>query len=240
MIKFYQSQWHGIDFKSFTTCNAKIIADEDFYNDFYREFFIKYKSFNDLGETWLKYKHNIADEIIKQLDVKHTILSIGCGIGVVENYITEKQSNINILAIEPSQNTSRWIKNTSNIILKDGYFPDVLDDNLNIDLAYANAIDYVFDDVEYLKFLKSVVDYGINDFLMISVSYYKPSLKLFVKEFIKDIVTSFGLYKRGQFWGYLRTIEEQINFMKLAGFDSVSLEYQSEDTIILKGKIRGV
>ena len=236
MIRLFQSEWHKIKFNSFIICSQKKIADEKFYNSFYSEFFNKFNSFDDLDESWICYKKDIAKQILKQSDSKMNILSIGCGIGIVEKYLIEQRQNINITAIEPSANTSQWIADIPRISLYYGYFPDVLKSNVKFDLAYANCIDYVFEDKQYLEFLKSIVNYGIKEFLTISVSYYKPSFKLYLKESVKDILGLFGLYQRGQFWGYLRTIEEQINIMKEAGFNNVLLVYQSDNTIIIKAQ----
>jgi len=237
MIKLYQTEWHNIKFNSFTNCDRQNIATEDFYNMFYKEFFEKYYSFDDLDKDWVNYKLLIANQIVEMINDKKNILSIGCGVGIVEKHIANGLSTINITAIEPSKNVSKWINEEDGIYLKNGYFPEVLDDNLKFDLIYTNAIDYVFDNKQYLEFLESIINYGIKEFLMISVSYYEPSIKLYIKEFIKDLVTPLGLYKRGQFWGYIRTVDEQISIMKKAGFNSITLEYQTNDTIILKAKV---
>jgi hypothetical protein len=39
----------------------------------------------------------------------------------------------------------------------------------DINLAIASSIDYVFNNKAYAKFLKSVVDFGINDFLLTEI-----------------------------------------------------------------------
>ena len=115
MIKFYQNNWHGIKFSSFGKNNLKNIADINFYNKFYNKFFLKFKYFDDLSNDWLNYKSEVAKIIQKQFGDKNNILSIGCGIGIVEKYIVENNQNINLTVIEPSKNACKWIENFRNI-----------------------------------------------------------------------------------------------------------------------------
>ena len=238
MIKLYQNQWHGIDFKSFSKCDSKNIASKNFYDNFYKIFFKKFKSFNDLDKSWISYKNKIASIILKEIGAKTNILSIGCGIGIVERYLHENLSNIKLTAIEPSSNVSRWIQHLDRINIKDGYFPEILNNKSKFDIAYANGIDYVFNKQEYEKFLKSVVDYGIKELIIVSVSYYLPSFKIFIREFIKNFLVKINLYfKEMQFWGYMRSYNEHLASMKKVGFNSISLIYKSDNTIIIKAKI---
>ena len=241
MNKLYQSKWHGINFKDFSACSNKKIADKSFYDKFYKQFFKKYRSFDDLDVDWVEYKETIAKEIIKEIQLKKSksILSIGCGIGIVEKYIVENTKDVNITAIEPSEGVSKWIGNTSKIQIKDGYFPDVLDDNLNFDMSFSNGIDYTFNNKEYEIFLRSVVDYGIKEFILISVSKYKKeqTLKILIKNLIKSILSPIGLYNKHQFWGYCRTSNEQVKILKKSGFNVVSVVYESDNTLIIKALV---
>lgn len=236
MIKMYQKDWHGIEFTNFSQCDSEKIAGKDFYDKFYKNFFKKFKSYDDLDEHWVTYKNQIAAILLKEIKNKKDILSIGCGIGIVEKYLIEHNSKINLTAVEPSLNVSRWIKNVERIKIKDGYFPDILDIKKKFDIAYANGIDYVFDDVEYYNFLKSVVDFGIKELLIVSASYYTPSFKIYSKEIIKNILIKIKLYRGRQFWGYNRSIEEQFGAIKEAGFKNISLVFKSESTIVIRAK----
>ncbi len=237
MIKMYQKEWHGIEFNSFTKCDEKNIATAEFYDKFYKIFFQKFNNLTELDKGWINSKDEVANQLIEYIQNKKNILSIGCGIGVVEKLLVNSLPEINLTAIEPSSNTTKWIED-ARIILKEGYFPNIMkDDNIVFDLVYANAIDYVFNNAEYLKFLESIVKYGIKEFYMISVSYYKPSIKLSAKQCIKKILNLLGKYNYGQFWGYVRTIEEQKNLLKQAGFSDIELVSQSDDTIIIKATV---
>ena len=236
MKKMYQKEWHGIEFKSFSTSDINNIAGQDFYDIFYKKFFDKFSCFNDLDPSWVDYKTNIAKNIIREIGEKKHILSIGCGIGIVEEYVAKKNPNISLVVTEPSINVSRWIRDIPNIDLIDGYFPQALSKNQKFDMAFANGIDYVFNNYEYESFLKSIIEYGIEEFVMISVSYYRPGIKSYIKQSAKKILNILGLYDYGQFWGYMRTIDEQKKLMLKSGFSRVELMLQSNDTIIINAK----
>mgnify|MGYP001608405754 FL=1 len=52
MRKFYQQEWFGIDFKPFVKLDAGRVADKSFYDKFYDEFYKRYKSYEELPESW--------------------------------------------------------------------------------------------------------------------------------------------------------------------------------------------
>jgi len=236
MIKFYQNNWHGIKFSSFGKNNLKNIADINFYNKFYNKFFLKFKYFDDLSNDWLNYKSEVAKIIQKQFGDKNNILSIGCGIGIVEKYIVENNQNINLTVIEPSKNACKWIENFRNIDIKYGYFPEILNQKQNFDIAYVNVVDYIFNKYQYHNFLKSIFDYGIRELIIVSASYYEPNFILHTKEIIRDILIKFDLYNSNiQFWGYKRSVNEQFAAISKAGFKKMYLKYKSNNTIVIKG-----
>lgn len=237
MKKFYQLEWLGIYFKdveAFTT----LLPSKSFYTKFYEKLFEKYNGFDELDEAWLVYKNNVAKRINSQLKNKTNVLSIGSGIGVVENTLTKLNPNLRITAIEPSENASKWVKDNPKISIVDGYFPKCIERVRNFDFVYANNIDYVFNEHEYDDFLKSVVDYGISEFLIISTANYNTWVSL--KIFIKEILGFMGIINKpdnGQFWGYLRSKQEHKEALYRAGFTDVQITKLGTDTIFIKGKI---
>jgi len=220
VIKQYESEWHGIQFSSFSDLDDKNIAGEEFYEKFYCEFNKKIRTYEDLSSDWKKDKKNYAAEILNVIGNRKSVLSIGCGIGYIENEIYPylKERNGELIGVEPSYSSYSFILDNSNIKCLNGYFPDVFESHIHFDFAYMRAVEYTFNDKEYRDFLKSVLDYGIKDFLVISMSHYKPA-----KYWLKVAMNKIGLYTlhSGQFWGYMRTNDEHIKIMKQAGFERV-------------------
>jgi SAM-dependent methyltransferase len=218
--KFYQTEWFGIQFSDFTKMNSSIQADEEFYNMFYLEFFKKFNSYEELPVDWKKNKKELADFIFEQIKNKSNVLSIGCGNGFIENEISKMKWEGDLTAIEPSLNTSSWLKDNKNITLLNGYFPDILRDYKNFDFAYMSYIDYILNDKAYSKLLKDIKNYPIDNFLLVGASVYNPSIKNTIKTIIKNILAKFGLFNQ-QLWGYQRTINEHLNIFNQVNFKKI-------------------
>ena len=126
MKKFYQFEWHGIHFNTFSKISRNHLPDSNFYDKFYSEFFNRFKSYDDLDQGWVIYKKRIAEYLSKIIGKNSKVLSIGSGIGIVEKYLFEITKNENISAIEPSENACKWIKDHPYITTIYGYFPECL------------------------------------------------------------------------------------------------------------------
>jgi hypothetical protein len=63
-----------------------------------------------------------------------------------------------------------------------------------------------------------------------------PDLSIMVrmKGIVKDLLSLCGLYDARQFWGYLRTLEEQRKLLLEAGFDQAEVGFFSHGTYWLK------
>jgi menaquinone-dependent protoporphyrinogen IX oxidase len=79
----------------------------------------------------------------------------------------------------------------------------------------------VFDDREYVEFLKSINKSNVKEFVSIGLTVYERkflnSLKMFVKKYLYLL-----RIKKMQFWGYQRTIDEQIRCYSNAGFKNIT------------------
>ena len=75
-------------------------------------------------------------------------------------------------------------------------------------------------DKDYITFLKSIYNYGINEFMLANLYTGNDTwtLKLHAKEILKSILSNLKLRNRGQFWGYFRSLNEQIQLLSIAGF----------------------
>jgi len=61
--------------------------------------------------------------------------------------------------------------------------------------------------------------------LAIYTAVVSPSILGFVasiKEIVKTVLSLLGLYNKGQFWGYLRNIDEHIMLLKKVGFKNIT------------------
>ena len=101
MRNIYQDEWFNIKFSSFTKLDKNNIAEEKFYNSFYNVFFKRYDSYNDLAESYKYGQGLIADHIFDIIKNKKNVLSIGCGIGFIENNLVEKWIGENYYLFQP-------------------------------------------------------------------------------------------------------------------------------------------
>lgn len=216
MKPFYQHEWFGIKFSTFSQLNAKVLPSNSFYNAFYEIFHKKYKAYEELPVKWREDKMVLVRFLQEHLKEKTNVLSIGCGNGFIENELSFLWEG-ELVAIEPSKNATFWLSKNPKVNVLNGYFPDVLKTKKQFDLAYASCIDYVLDDSNYQQFLQNIHDYPIKEFLLIGIQLEKLTFKSRIKHFLCIL----GLMNC-QFWGYLRTLEEHMLFFKEAGFNEIT------------------
>tara|TARA_Y100000748_G_C15424810_1_gene460871 strand:+ start:230 stop:949 length:720 start_codon:yes stop_codon:yes gene_type:complete len=239
MRKQYQKSWHDIKFKNFIKTSTSNIAGQVFYDSFYEEFYKNFKSYDDISREYIEKKMCVVEFLEDKFISKKSVLSIGCGIGLIEKILLERNNfNKNFIAIEPSAISVKWISQYPGIKIYNGYFPEVLaDKNIDFDFAYARAIDYIFNKKEYIAFLKSIIGYGVSEFTVISVCIDKRSLDILFKDLLKIFLSKFNLYDLGQFWGYLRTEKDHRDSFHCAGFRKLSIEYLDQSTVAITGRI---
>jgi len=225
MKKLFQKDWFGINFSEIgIELSKKEIAGIEFYSSFYQAFFKKFKNYDELPEEWRSLKDEIVNHLNGQLNLGDRILSIGCGTGYVEDQLCYKKDHIEIVGIEPGADVTKWVNKKVTVL--HGLFPNVLMDHYtseDFNLVFASSIDYVFDDQSYAEFLKSVFDFGISEFLLTEIFVPEEGLIAFLKANIKLFLETVGIrYEEQsmQFWGYLRTIDEHIVFLRNAGFSN--------------------
>lgn len=234
--KFYQSSWHGLKFSELGQSSTNL-PTKRFYDRFYEKFFEKHENFEQLDKNWVNYKLNVAHQLNNILTGKSSILSIGCGIGFVENELARLNAELQITAIEPSKNALKWIIKNPRIRTCIGYFPECLDSKHNFDMVYANNIEYVFNDSQYAFFLNSVVRFGVSDFLIITTANYNSwvAFKGFLKDIIRYLFTR-GNVDKGQLWGYLRSKKEHIKLLRDAGFNSITITKFEKNTLFIRAR----
>lgn len=236
MKKLYQKEWFGINFSTFSTIHENQIADQKFYEGFYNKFFEKYSSYEELPNDWKKLKREIFESIYdKAKGCKH-VLSIGCGIGYVENLLSQK-FNGSISAIEPSENdVCRWLSNNKKVKVLKGYFPEILPDTEYPDFCFLNALDYVFSENEFVDFLKKIRARRMKKVVLYSASFYQQTLLFELKHFLKIILGKLRICLLGQLWGFQRNIDDYRKAFKKAGFDKVEDGFLSSGTYWISGE----
>jgi SAM-dependent methyltransferase len=224
MKKLYQRGWFDIEFDQLdVSISEKNIAGVDFYTAFYREFYKRFGGYDDLPSHWIKLKDEIIDHLSGLLQDGQQILSIGCGTGYVEYKLSQLRS-LNIVAIDPGVG-SVWIDKDKINFFK-GLFPEIIENKYqcdDFDLIFASGIDYVFNDEQYLRFLKSIVDFGAEEFFLTEIFIPNNDKLDSIKSTIKNVLSFFGMYSKGQFWGYLRNIKEHKALLTKAGFNSFTV-----------------
>jgi len=228
-IKQYESKWHNINFNEL---DAKLslfkLADLDFYNKFYKEFFFRYNNFDDLSENWKTQKNKIAEVIEKILPKNSSVLSYGCGIGIIEKFIVEKRKDLNLDCFDFSDVASKWLKRDLSHI----YFTAEHKDLKKYDYIFMVGLLYALDDSEAINLLKKVKYFLkengriviCNTSLKMSENdkNIKSSITEGLIEFFKNLLrpTLYFLFKKNtiQFWGFRRDKKSYEIIFKKAGF----------------------
>lgn len=231
MLGFYQKEWQNIKFENFSSGPSDSLADARFYDDFYDIFFTKYQSYSELDEDWRNKKDQIADWITQLIQKKSRVLSVGCGIGYIEQQLWLKHADyVDLYVQDYSSNASQWLRKI--MPLERFEFVDsadkILEADRKFDIIYLSAVDYALTNDDLISLLSSLnTRLEKNGYiLMISASYLDMSrasiVKYKAKNFIKYILSKIHLYNRGQFWGYIRSREEYRAILIKSGLSFIS------------------
>lgn len=221
MRAFYQTEWHGIPFCNFCKTSANTPASPSFYSAFYRAFFDKYDGYDKLDINWRRNKDAVADWLASTIPDNARVLSVGCGLGYVENRLWSKRGDhIELHAQDPSPEALQWLKE---VMPASRIHESLQNQKESFDFIYLSAVDYAMRDSELVRLLTELSGYlrqGGN-LLMISASFLEESLQRAAvrstKDAIKWLLERFCLYDRGQFWGWMRTRNEYQNVMSESG-----------------------
>lgn len=231
MKRLYGKEWHNILFESFANMSSVKIADTSFYSSFYREFFKKYEMPEDIDPAWMEFKLQAAEFLRNHRNFKkeEAILSIGCGLGVMEKALIEAGYG-NLEITEISKEPLKWIlPHIPPDKVHIGRFPDCIPSNRRYGLIYLSGVEYCFEQDELVKLLKAVAGRltpgGVC--LMMSASFEFKSLEqkshiaYTIKSLIKYILEKAGLRKRGQFLGYARNRKDFFDAVDAAGLADI-------------------
>ena len=123
MRKQYQKSWHSIRFKDFIAVTNKSVADTTFYQNFYNKSFERYRSLSEIPDSYVESKMPVVRFLESKLQSNKRILSIGCGIGMIEYLLSERNRlEAKIVAIEPSKEATQWINLVPKVEVHNGFF----------------------------------------------------------------------------------------------------------------------
>jgi len=109
--KFFQTEWQNISFSSFHNISSTALPSFEFYDAFYSVLLDQYPDYDALDAGWRRNKDEIADWLASLLPDKARVLSIGCGLGYVEQRLWRQHaSRIELHVQDYSSRALRWIK----------------------------------------------------------------------------------------------------------------------------------
>lgn len=247
MRPFYQTEWQDIPFSSFTEMSNEKLADSAFYDAFYRAVFQKYFGYEALDPGWRRAKDEIADWLAAFCADGIRVLSVGCGLGYIEQRLWhEHGGRIDLHVQDYASESLRWLRQVmpANHIHDVGDRPNSISERNSYDLIYLSAVDYALPTNELIALLSAARKQLCTNgqIFMISASFLDDSFgKGFVsaaKDFVRWMLEQFGLYKRGQLWGWMRSRAEYRAIMLAAGMAEVTdgfVETPHQSTYWIKG-----
>lgn len=242
MRKFYQTEWQNIAFSSFHPMSSTTLAGPEFYDAFYRALFEKYPDYNALDPDWRGSKDEITDWLAASLPDGARVLSIGCGLGYMEQRLGRQHGNRFELHVQDyASHALNWLRQ----VLPADRIHDAGGGEIGqFDLIYLSAVDYAMSDDDLIALLTEVRQ-ALRDggqLLMISASFLEESVGQQIilngKDAVKWLLDKIGIRQRGQFWGWMRSRQEYQAIMRKAGMSSVTdgfVETPHQRTYWIKG-----
>jgi hypothetical protein len=229
MRKMFQKQWHNIQFDEISTISSRRMAGADFYGKFYKAFFDRYKKFDELDKDWLDQKGQIVNLVAMIVKSDSKVLSVGCGLGYIENCLIKLRPNIDLCVQEVTKICWPWlssdIKESQRFV---GEITKCLPNEKKYDIIYLSGVDYAIDSgdlIGILTYLRKLLEPG-GRCLMISASFNddQEAVKSFArnaKDLAKYLFEILLFKSRGQFWGWSRNESEYNALMNKAGYKNI-------------------
>lgn len=230
MLSIYQKEWQEVQFSSFARVSSKHLADADFYNAFYREFFRRYHGYDDLDPEWRREKRAHAEWIAGRVEAGWKVLSIGCGLGYMELCLhRDHRDAFEIHVQDFASDALAWLRAElpdSRVHLLGGGEATLTG---GYDLIYLSNIDYAIPDgelVALLRGLKPQLAAGgtclvISPHCIADGERFVAGCRRWFKDTVKAGLEHLGLYQRGQLWGWRRTQPELRGLFRKAGYSTV-------------------
>jgi hypothetical protein len=226
----YQREWHRIPFRTFAEESSTRLADAAFYAAFYKVFFDRYASPEQLDPEWLTVKREVVDFLRARPEIRTSsrILSIGCGLGLIERWLAEAGYG-HIEIHEVSREPLRWISgrfDESRVHI--GFFPQCVQEDRIYDVILLGGVDGVFEERPFRDLLAAVHGrlHPGGHCVLFSWSYQLARSPIGVvedalKDGVKAALDRLGLRPRGQLWGFVRTPDQLRSTLCGTGFSIV-------------------
>jgi hypothetical protein len=229
MKNLYQTEWHNISFSNFTELSSSQVAGPDFYDAFYRSLFENYPDYNALDLSWRLRKDEIADWLAATISPGSRVLSVGCGLGYIEQRLWGKHL-IDLHVSDYASESLRWLRQ----VLPAERIHDAKGSKNNSEpynVVFLCGVDYALSNKELVDLLIEVKGSLCNggEILMISASFLMDESIIdnfvqSIKDAVKSVLTFLGVRHRefkGQLWGWMRTRSEYSDALRSAGFTNV-------------------
>lgn len=224
MIKVFQKRWFAIEFDEFYQLNPKHMAGTEFYKRFYEVFYQTYPTWDSLPAAYHAIRKKVADHLASLIVEKkaQTVLSIGCGNGLVEKQLMHQLPHLQLFVYEPDETNLTWLKNLSDARLCFGEFPDCLPAGQHYDLVYLCDVDPIFSDQDYVSFLAKIREATPAPVVLTNVIKPLPDAWSSMKYWVKWGLAKLRLYQLGQLLGYSRYFHEHVAIFRQAGYHVVN------------------
>lgn len=245
MKKFYQKNWHNINFKDCSSISDGELVGAKFYNSFYVILFNKYKSYDELDPIWRQKKNELSDWLRTKIPGGARVLSIGCGLGYIEQRLwLQSRGELDLHVQDYATDALKWLKQVLPADRIHNFDCGLLKNQF--DFIYLSAVDYAIGDYELVQLLSNArmaLREG-GQVLIISASFIKYNTDLQLvqgcSDAIKWLLDKLGLRERGHFWGWMRTRQEYKSLMRQSGLVDIVdgfVDVQSQPTYYIKGRV---
>lgn len=233
MRRFYQTEWQNIQFVSFADLSYFKLANAAFYSAFYKKFFEQYSSYDSLPASWQAQKKMWAECIASSTYFGGKVLSVGCGLGYVEQHLLTLRPDIDLYCTEITQSSLKWLTKIFHADrLYTGYIPDCLPKNELYDIIYCGTIDYAMTNSEWVAMLISLrARLNANGKILIMTASllleqdqpkglrgWLANCKANVKILVRHLLG----HEKVQFWGWMRTEREYVSTFTSIGLRLLS------------------
>ena len=111
MKKIFSMEWQNIAFSSFHPLSRTTLADSEIYDAFYSALFEKYPEYDALDSSWRRNKDEITDWLAAALPDGARVLSVGCGLGYMEQRLWRQHGDrIDLHVQDFASQALKWLR----------------------------------------------------------------------------------------------------------------------------------